>query len=216
MSTDPIPFMAGQTTSGIQLLPQAAEFLVGFSRLLRRSGYTVALEQTTAFLEAVSLLGPGSMEDIRQAALATLASSPDRHHEFETLFRSYFYGDAGTPAKGEYEGHDQDKTHVKDTGKERRDQTEGLRVEEGGALSSSTERLTIRTFDAESENEELLRFRRALANALPMRRSFRTVRTNSHGSVDLAGPCGKLCAQMAIYRGRRSGAGNRSRESCCC
>ena len=185
MSTDPVPLMAGQRTSGIQTLPQAAEFLVGFSRLLRRSGYTVALEQTTAFLEAVKLLGPGSMEDIRQAALATLAPSPDRHREFETLFRSYFYGDAGTPAKGEYEGHDQDKTHVKDTGKERRDQTEGLRVEEGGALSSSTERLTIRTFDAESENEELMRFRRALANALPMRRSFRTVRTKSHGSVDL-------------------------------
>ena len=158
MSTDPIPLMAGQGTSAIQTLPQAAEFLVGFSRLLRRSGYTVALEQTTAFLEAVNLLGPGSMEDIRQAALATLAPSPDRHREFETLFRSYFYGDAGTPAKGEYEGHDQDKTHVKDTGKERRDQTEGLRVEEGGALSSSTERLTIRTFDAESQNEELLRF----------------------------------------------------------
>ena len=185
MSTDPIPLRAGQRTSGIQALPQAAEFLVGFSRLLRHSGYTVALEQTTAFLEAVNLLGPRSMEDIRQAALATLAPSPDRHHEFETLFGSYFYGDAGTPAKGEYEGHDQDKSHVKDTGKERRDQTEGLREEEGGALSSSAERLTIRKFDAESENKELLRFRRALANALPMRRSFRTVRTNSRGSVDL-------------------------------
>ena len=89
------------------------------------------------------------------------------------------------PAKGEYEGQDENKTHVKDTGRERGDQTQSLRVEEGGALSSSAERLTIRTFDAEGENEELLQFRRALANALPMRRSFRTVRTNSHGSVDL-------------------------------
>ncbi len=46
-----------------------------------------------AFLQAVTLLGPRSMDDIREAALATLAPAPDRRDEFEALFRSHFYGD---------------------------------------------------------------------------------------------------------------------------
>ena len=44
--------------------------------------------------KASTLLGPRSMEDIRQAALATLAPPPDRIAEFDALFRGFFYGEA--------------------------------------------------------------------------------------------------------------------------
>jgi uncharacterized protein with von Willebrand factor type A (vWA) domain len=162
-------------------LPQAAELFVGFGRLLRLYGYPVASDQVMAFMEGVTLLGPRSIEDIREAALATLAPSPDRRDEFEALFRSHFFDDFVAPVEGDNE----EETRVKDDGGQRKDQTRTLRLEEGGALSSSAEHLTIRTFDTDGEDGELLRFRRALASCLPVRRTFRTVRTPSRGSVDL-------------------------------
>lgn len=72
-------------------LPRAARPLLGFARLLRDAGFVVAPEQALTFLDAVRLLGPRSMEDIRQAALAMLAPPPDRMNEFEALFRAWFW-----------------------------------------------------------------------------------------------------------------------------
>ena len=184
MSTDPIPLRAGQRTSGIQALPQAAEFLVGFSRLLRHSGYTVALEQTTAFLEAVNLLGPRSMEDIRQAALATLAPSPDRHHEFETLFAAIFTATPERPQRESMKATTK-TSHMSKTLARSEETRRKVCARKKAARFRLQPSVLHSDVDAESENKELLRFRRALANALPMRRSFRTVRTNSRGSVDL-------------------------------
>ena len=53
-------------------LPHAVRVFISFVALLRVNGFAVAPEQTTAFLAAIELLGPRSLEDIRQAALATL------------------------------------------------------------------------------------------------------------------------------------------------
>jgi uncharacterized protein with von Willebrand factor type A (vWA) domain len=52
-----------------------AHFL-GFTALLRRSGFAVAPEQSMAWLTAIELLGPGEIGDIRRAARATLAPPP--------------------------------------------------------------------------------------------------------------------------------------------
>ena len=54
--------------------PCGAAFLE-FPALLRANGFAVAPEQTATFLEAVGLLGPRSVADIRRAAHATLAPS---------------------------------------------------------------------------------------------------------------------------------------------
>ncbi len=59
-------------------LPRAARVFVAFVGLLRANGFAVAPEQTTAFLAAIELLGPRSLEDIRRAGLATLAPPPER------------------------------------------------------------------------------------------------------------------------------------------
>ncbi|TJW57929.1 MAG: VWA domain-containing protein, partial [Mesorhizobium sp.] len=160
------------------LRPAAAPFL-GFARLLRRHAFPIAPEQTTSFMQAVTLLGPRSMNDIREAALATLAPSPDRRGEFEAHFRSYFYGDA----KPSIEGEEDDETRVKDDRGAREEERQTIRREKGGELSSALEQLSSRDF--QRDDDGLGPFRRKLVSALPARRSFRTIRTRSRGTLDL-------------------------------
>jgi uncharacterized protein with von Willebrand factor type A (vWA) domain len=162
------------------MLPRAAAPFLGFARLLRSFGFSVAPEQATAFMQAVALLGPRSMDDIREAALATLAPQPDDRAGFDAHFRAFFYGDAPASIEGENED---EETAVKDGGGMRRDQPEIRREEKGGELSSAAERLKVRAF--RSDDDRLAAFRRDLSKTLPARRSFRTVRTASRGKLDL-------------------------------
>ncbi|MER9211689.1 VWA domain-containing protein [Mesorhizobium sp. M0663] len=160
-------------------LPCAAAPFLGFGRLLRRYGFPVAPEQVSGFMQAVTLLGPRSMADIHEAALATLAPPPDRRDEFEAHFRSHFYGDAAALVEGEAD----EETRIKDDGATGEEEIEVVRQEEGGELSSASEQLSVREFHRDSDG--LAAFRRKLATALPARRSFRTVRTNARGKLDL-------------------------------
>ncbi|HEY5818774.1 MAG TPA: VWA domain-containing protein [Mesorhizobium sp.] len=159
-------------------LPVAAAHLAGFARLLRSTGFGNVPEQTVTFLDAVRLLGPRSMTDIREAALATLAPQPDRHREFEALFRAWFWGDPVAAA----DGKDDEETQVKEDGGGR----EELPVPEesfpAGEMASSTETLAARQFP--HEDTDLTRLRRCLPAAIPKRRSFRNVRA-SRGRPDL-------------------------------
>ncbi|TIM07798.1 MAG: VWA domain-containing protein [Mesorhizobium sp.] len=160
-------------------LPQAAAPLLGFGRLLRRYGFPVAPEQVSGFMRAVTLLGPRSMADIHEAALATLAPSPDRRDEFEAHFQSHFYGNTAALVEGEAN----EETRIKDDGGASDEDNEVARQAEGGALSSGAEQLSARDFQRVGDG--LAAFRRKLANALPARRSFRTVRTHARGKLDL-------------------------------
>ena len=160
-------------------LPRAAAPLLGFARLLRHYCFPIAPEQIASFMQAVTLLGPRSMADIREAALATLAPSPDRHDEFETHFRSYFYGDARPSIEGEAD----EETRIKDDRGKREEESQAFRQEKGGELSSALEQLSNRDF--QHDGDHLGAFRRKLASALPARRSFRTIRTRSRGTLDL-------------------------------
>lgn len=160
-------------------LPRAAEPMLGFGRLLRRCGFAIAPQQISSFMQAVALLGPRSMADIREAALATLAPSPDRRDEFEAHFRSYFYGDA----RPSIDGEEDEETRVKDDRGTREKENQTARQEKGGELSSAIEQLSSRDFQRGSDC--LAPFRRKLASALPARRSFRTIRTRSRGTLDL-------------------------------
>ncbi|RWO09890.1 MAG: VWA domain-containing protein [Mesorhizobium sp.] len=160
-------------------LPRAAAPLLGFGRLLRRYGFPVAPEQVSGFMQAVTLLGPRSMADIHEAALATLAPPPDRRDEFEAHFQSYFYGNTVAVVEGEAV----EETRIKDDGGASDEENELARQEEGGALSSGAEQLSARVF--ERDGDRLAAIRRRLAAALPARRSFRTVRTHARGKLDL-------------------------------
>ncbi|TGQ55713.1 VWA domain-containing protein [Mesorhizobium sp. M1C.F.Ca.ET.193.01.1.1] len=164
---------------GEESLPRAAAPFFGFARLLRRHAFPIAPEQVTSFMQAVALLGPRSMNDIREAALATLAPSPDRRGEFEAHFRAHFYGDA----KPSIEGEEEDETRVKDDRGTHEEENQIVRQEKGGELSSALEQLSRRDFQRDTDG--LASFRRRLASALPARRSFRTMRAHSRGTLDL-------------------------------
>jgi uncharacterized protein with von Willebrand factor type A (vWA) domain len=160
-------------------LPRAAAPLLGFGRLLRRYGFAVAPEQVSGFMQAVTLLGPRSMADIREAALATLAPPPDRRDEFEAHFQSHFYGNTSAMVEGDAD----EETRIKDDGGAGQEEIEAEQRQEGGELSSALEQLSTRDF--RRDEDRLTAFRRKLASALPARRSFRTVRTHSRGKLDL-------------------------------
>ncbi|MGY2934834.1 uncharacterized protein with von Willebrand factor type A (vWA) domain [Bradyrhizobium sp. GM6.1] len=76
-------------------LPRAARVFISFVGLLRTNGFAVAPEQTTSFLAAIQLLGPRSLEDIRQAALATLAPSTRASRNVRPAVRSAFSRERG-------------------------------------------------------------------------------------------------------------------------
>ncbi|MER9232065.1 VWA domain-containing protein [Mesorhizobium sp. M0622] len=160
-------------------LPQGARPFLGFGRLLRRYGFPVAPEQVSGFMQAVTLLGPRSMSDIHEAALAMLAPPPDRRDEFEAYFQSHFYGSSAVLAEGDSD----EETRIKDDGGSSEQEIKVIRQEEGGELSSASEQLSVREFQRDSDG--LAAFRRKLATALPARRSFRTVRTHLRGKLDL-------------------------------
>ncbi|MFD1986452.1 VWA domain-containing protein [Mesorhizobium newzealandense] len=160
-------------------MPRAATPFLGFGRLLRRYGFAVAPEQVSGFMQAVTLLGPRSMADIREAALATLAPPPDRRDEFEAHFQSHFYGNASAVVEGDAD----EETRIKDDGGASQEEIEVVSRQEGGELSSGAEQLSTRDFQRDIDG--LAAFRRKLACALPARRSFRTVRTRSRGKLDL-------------------------------
>ncbi|ESY70045.1 VWA domain-containing protein [Mesorhizobium sp. M0051] len=160
-------------------LPRAAAPLLGFARLLRRYGFAIAPDQVSSLMQAVTLLGPRSMADIREAALATLAPPPDRRDEFEAHFQSHFYGNTSAMVEGDAD----EETCIKDDGGADEQQIEADRQQEGGELSSALEQLSRRDF--QRDDDGLAAFRRKLASALPARRSFRTMRTHSRGKLDL-------------------------------
>ena len=80
--------------------PRAARPFLGFVGLLRANGFAIAPEQTTAFLAAIELLGPGSIDHIRQAGLATLAPPPERLATYHRLFDIHFIGHEQLTAEG--------------------------------------------------------------------------------------------------------------------
>lgn len=163
----------------MQLPRECAPFL-DFVHVLRRHGFSVSPDQTETFLSAITLLGPGSMEHIRRAAIATLAPPIDRMGAFEALFRAVFHGEAQPAALSK---NGEEETVVNDRGNEEQPGNTPLEQEQGGAKASALERLSTRDFA--TTDMMLSDFQRRLPSALPQRRAFRHLRVHSNGAVDL-------------------------------
>ena len=161
-------------------LPRAAAPFQGFAQHVRRHGFAAAPEQVIAFMAAIALLGPRSMEDIRQAAYATLAPPVERRAEFEELFRAWFFGDlASQPPAIE------DETLVESGDPpEPAEDGDPPRQQRTGRLAASAEVLTERRFSS-SPAALLRRLERNLRHGLPVRRSFRREKTRTRGLPDL-------------------------------
>ena len=162
-------------------LPRACAPFMAFVQALRANGFAIAPEQATSFLAAVALVGPKSMEHIRQAGIATLAPPPERRGVFDALFRAIFFGDASLSAIGDDED---EETRIRDAGDKDERREIPLKQEKGGAIFSATEQLSVRSF-ATGGDAALSGFRRSLARALPVRRTFRHLKATSGGSIDL-------------------------------
>lgn len=164
----------------LTLPPREITPFLDFVHVLRRHGFSISPDQTETFLTAITLLGPGSMEHIRRAGIATLAPPIDRMGAFDTLFRAVFHGEA-QPAALSYP--DDEETVVNDRGGEEEQGEVPIEQEQGGAKASTLERLSARDFD--TTDRMLAAFQRRLPDALPRRRVFRHLRVRSNGAIDL-------------------------------
>jgi uncharacterized protein with von Willebrand factor type A (vWA) domain len=144
---------------------------VEFTARLRRAGFAVAPEQTMAWLAAIELLGPRAVDDIRRAARATLAPSPERLAEFDALFDAHFLG--ATEAASISEPSDEAPLRAIDDAGAGPEPIFGDETHESGAKATAAERLAARSFAVMSEDETLRRFARAFPVRAPRRRGYR-------------------------------------------
>ena len=163
-------------------MPQAAQPFVEFAHLLRAHGFSVASEQTTAFLSAIDLLGPRDIFDVYKAARATLAPPAERHSEFDALFRSFFMGQVlAAPAFGE----EDDVMRVQDADVGFFEPERSDEVHETGQDATTAEALSQREFAPVELDETLRRFGRAAAMRLPHRRVRRRISARAGDKFDL-------------------------------
>ncbi|SHJ43732.1 hypothetical protein SAMN05444159_0616 [Bradyrhizobium lablabi] len=163
-------------------LPRAARAFVSFVALLRVNGFAIAPEQTTAFLEAIALLGPRDPEDIRQAGLATLAPPPERRATYDLLFRIHFLGGEEV---GSAEGEDEETVRLQEEG---RGDEEPLLADEAnvsGEMAVRTEALAERRLAPGGPSDALRRLAREAPSRLPRRRGHRRMRARRGPWADL-------------------------------
>jgi len=164
-------------------LPDAAAPFVAFATLLRANGFAAAPEQTTAFLAAITLLGPRNLDHIRRAAHATLAPPPERREEFDALFDAHFLG--AVELGRETAEPDPDDMRVQE------DRPGGLEpvasddINEAGQAATAAEALSLRRFGPADEIDTLRRFQRALPERLPQRRGYRHIAARRGPGLDL-------------------------------
>ncbi|MEM1299021.1 MAG: VWA domain-containing protein [Pseudomonadota bacterium] len=150
------------------MVPAGAELFVTFPTLLRANGFAVSPDQTMGFVEAVGLLGPGSIHDVRRAAVAMLAIPQDRRGDFDALFDAHFLGAALPDA---VPGDDEEVEAHEGTG-ETEEVPDEPTDDEPGEEATATERLGHRSL-VDRPEEALARLRRHGPARLPRRRSRR-------------------------------------------
>lgn len=161
-------------------VPAGASLLVTFSPLLRANGFAVAPDQTIGFIEAVRLLGPTTIDDIRRAAVAMLAVRQDRKADFDSLFDAHFLG-ASLPRA--MPGDDQEVEAHEGTG-DTEEIAEDPAEDEPGDNATALERLSHRALLDQPE-DALAALRRHGAERLPRRRSRRFTSARSGRALDM-------------------------------
>ncbi|MCV6592673.1 MAG: VWA domain-containing protein [Silicimonas sp.] len=148
-------------------LPRTVRPFVEFPTILRAHGFAVAPDQTIGFLQAIDLLGPRDMGDIRRAGLAMMAIPKEREEEFDALFRAFFLG---LTATGAVETEEEPVPAHEPTGAE----ADGEEIDPEsppGEEAATLERLSRRGFGV--GEDALTAFQREARSRLPRRRSYR-------------------------------------------
>lgn len=162
-------------------LPQAIEPLLSLAKRLRQHGFSVSPEQTMDFIEAVGILGPNSIHDIRHAAVALYAISPDRLAEFDAIFKSLFFG---LTIAAQTAGSDDEVDAFEPMAGEQVVEAEESEIG-SGAEAVTSERLQSREFPLLADVHALIHFERKATTRLPQRRSYRWNAANKGDKPDL-------------------------------
>jgi uncharacterized protein with von Willebrand factor type A (vWA) domain len=168
--------------SDLAALPRAARAFTGFVSLLRLNGFAIAPEQTTSYLAAIELLGPRSVEDIRQAGLALLAPPPERRAVYDRLFRIHFLGGENLP---QAEGDDEETLKLQEESRGEEEPPLADEVNESGQAAARAEALVERRFVGRDPNEALRHLAREAQRRLPRRRGHRRMRARRGPFADL-------------------------------
>lgn len=163
-------------------LPRAARTFISFVALLRHNGFAVAPEQTTAFLAAIELLGPRSLEHIRVAGLVTLAPPPERRATYDRLFDIHF---RGADAIERADGEDEEIVRLQEEGRGEDEPPLADEANESGLAAARTEALVERRFAHGTTNEALRRLSREAPRRLPRRRGHRRMRARRGPFADI-------------------------------
>ncbi|XAT60726.1 VWA domain-containing protein [Rhodobacteraceae bacterium Araon29] len=150
------------------------KLLIGFSHVLRGEGFLASTDQSISFLSAIKALGPKSLTDIRRAARAIFAPTPERRDIFEKLFDQYFLGQI-TAQKVENATNEEAAEQPIDT-------LEGQSEDSSdpGVQASAEEATSKRAFIPIDDTAALKNFRRLAVKSLPERLTRRT-RSSRHG-----------------------------------
>jgi uncharacterized protein with von Willebrand factor type A (vWA) domain len=163
-------------------LPRAARIFVSFVALLRANSFAVAPEQTMAFLAAIELLGPRSLEHIRQAGLATLAPPPERRATYDRLFDIHF---CGGEAIERTEGDDEEIVRLQEESRGEDEPPLADEANESGLAAARAEALVERRFASGAASDALRRLSREAPTRLPQRRGHRRMRARRGPFADL-------------------------------
>jgi uncharacterized protein len=163
-------------------LPRPVGVFISFAALLRANGFAVAPEQTTAFLAAIDLLGPRSLEDIRRAGLATLAPPPERRVTYDRLFDMHF---RGSEAIEQADGDDEETVRLQEEGRGEVEPLLADEANESGLAAARAEALVERRFARDATGDALRRLSREAPARLPRRRGHRRRRARRGPFADL-------------------------------
>ncbi|WP_238016769.1 VWA domain-containing protein [Dactylosporangium sp. AC04546] len=176
-----------------ELRGDLAGLVAGFGEALHDAGLPVGPDRGERFARAVTLLDPGSTDELHRIARATLTCRPEQFEildrVFDAIFRGYVdpagaeRGDANAPGTSTTTQSGGGTPTVSD-----RPSTQEREVEAPlSTVGSGAERLASRDFATLSPDELALLtdLMRRLAVATPPRRTRRFVRTPSGRAIDL-------------------------------
>jgi uncharacterized protein len=163
------------------VLPRAISVFISFVALLRANGFAVAPEQTTAFLAAIELLGPRSIEHVRRAGLATLAPPPERRATYDRLFDLHFHGNEAIERA---DVEDEEVVRLQEEGRGEDEPPLADEANESGLAAARAEALVARRFARDATIDALRRLSREAAH-LPRRRGHRRRRARRGPFADL-------------------------------
>ncbi len=151
------------------MTPIALQPLMRLSHQLRQHGFAVSPDQIIGFIEAVGVLGPQSVSDVRHAAVALFAIPPERLFEFDAIFQSIFFG---ITVAADAKGSDDEVDAFEPSGGEQSVDVQEMESDAGGQ-AIDTEQLRSREFSVDAADQVLIDFERKAKTSLPHRRSYR-------------------------------------------